>query len=74
MDTIKSGKKTLELKHGSTIMDNGSCRQLMREYPSLNIMISVKEFKAFKAMSCVSEIKEHNYGDNVSLWQYQNEF
>jgi len=75
MDTIKSGRKTFELKHGSTIMDNGFCRQLITVdgldgHPA----ISIKEFKAFKAMSRVSEIKEHNYGDVVSLWQYRNEF
>lgn len=75
MDIIKSGRKIFELKHGSTIMDNGACRQLITvDGMSGHPMISAKEFKAFKAMSRVSEIKEHSYGDKVSLWQYRNEF
>ena len=71
MDAIKVGRKTHTLKDGDAIMDNGSCFQLMKEWPAVNPKISIKAFKEFKDLDCVHEVKKHNYGDTVSIWQYK---
>ena len=73
MNTIKCGRKIIELTHGSIIMDNGHCRQLLRKHPSPSLLVSKVAFETFKKMREVSEIKNHSYDVSVSLWQYRKE-
>ena len=73
--TIKCGRKTFELEDGETVMDNGSCLQLITRnigygFDSKIPRVSKSEFERFKSHSRVNINNNHNYHSGVTLWTY----
>ncbi len=75
-DQIKCGRKVFNLVKGDRVMDNGACYQLItREigngfdrYPP---RVSKAAFKKFMGLNVKSV--DHNWGDGVTIWEYQGE-
>jgi hypothetical protein len=75
MDTIKCGREVYELDNGDTVLDNGSCLQLItrtvrRGFYSHSPRVSKAAFKAFKKNENVKQNLDHRYGSNATLWTY----
>jgi hypothetical protein len=77
MDKIKCGRVSFELTDGDTVMDNGSCLQLItrrihKGFTSYSPRVSKKEFAKFKTNKNVSINTSHDYPSYVTLWTYLN--
>lgn len=71
---LKCGKLTFQLQDGDTVMDNGSClqlvtREIQKGFYTTIPRVSKSEFRRFKSYSQVSKDANNSYGSGVELWK-----
>ena len=76
-NTIKCGRETYNLQDGDTVMDNGSCYQLIsrtirKGWDSYSPRVSKKAFNEFIKNPQVSINNNHNYGESVTLYTFKS--
>lgn len=76
-DQLKCGRKVFDLVKGDRVMDNGACYQLItREVGAgwrnkVSPRVLKSEFDRYLCMNV--ESLHHNYGEWVTIWEYQGE-